>query len=373
MTKHPIAIFIPSVHGGGAERAMLIFAEELAKRSINVEVVVGSLEGAWRNMLPDSLSIVDLGATRMVKTVLPLRRYIVSRRPVALFSTISHANLGALIAKVISGVDMPVIVRQSNTPLSEYKESSGAKWVGRLIPYVYSWADAIIAVSDSVRDDLVTMKPHLASLIKVIPTPVLFSAIFDQAREVPDHPWFRDKKIPIIVSVGRLKPHKGMYDLVKAFSYVIKKKPARLVIVGEGDDRKRIEKFVATRGLAENVALVGFKSNPFSFMRHSDVFVLASHYEGLPNVLIQALALGVPVVATDSPGGVRELLKDGLLGHLVPVGQIKVMADAIITAFSRERNTAGSPEMLARYHVEDATDQYLSLLNSVMSSRAQAQ
>jgi glycosyltransferase involved in cell wall biosynthesis len=369
MSEQPVAIFIPSVHGGGAERAMLNFAEELLRRGICVELVLAKLEGAWKSMIPSKLPVVDLGVRRMAWAVFPLARYLRANRPKVLLSTISHANVAAVISKHISGCDIPVVIRQSNTARQEYKESLGAKLIGSMIPYIYSHADAIIAVSKSVEEDLIRIRPKLRSLITVIPTPALYPKIFEYADELPRHPWFQDKTVPIVVSVGRLRPHKGMYDLLRAFRSVRQSTVARLIIVGEGDDRRRLERFIDQNGLKDDVHLVGFTANPFSFMKHADVFVLASHYEGLPNVLIQALSLGVAVIATDSPGGVREVLANGRCGALVPVGEPDVLAQAIVSSLTGTERDCDHSDLLSRYDVQDATDRYVSLMKSAMNNR----
>lgn len=360
MSHKPIAIFIPSVHGGGAERAMLIFAEELLKLGFEVDLVVGSLDGAWRNSIPDNLSVVDLGAERMIRAIRPLRRYIRSRKPRVLFSTISHANVGALIAKLLSGTDVPVVVRQSNTPLSEHRGAFGTRSTGRLIPYIYPYAHAILAVSESVRDELIQMNPKMAPLIKVVPTPVLSPSVYERARVVPDHAWYKRKDKPIILSVGRLKPHKGMFELIEAFSSIKSEIDARLVILGEGDDRVRLERLIERLDLQADVALLGFNDNPFSFMKHSDLFVLASHFEGLPNVLVQALALDIPIIATDCPGGVSELLGHGKYGSLIPVGHAEMLAQGIIKELKNKQCAVREVPHLEKYDVHWATKQYMA-------------
>lgn len=360
MSDNLIAVFIPSVHGGGAERAMLIFAEELLRLGFEVELVVGSLDGAWRDAIPDNLAVVDLEAPRMIGAILPLRRYIRMRKPKALFSTISHANVGALIAAIFSGIGVPVVVRQSNTPLSE-RVGSFRNWcIGHLIPYLYPYAKVILAVSQSVRDELVEMNPKMAPRIKVVPTPVLSPSVYERAQVVPDHAWFQKKDKPIILSVGRLKPHKGMFELIEAFSILKNKMDARLVILGEGDDRSRLEDLIDRLGLGDDIALLGFMENPFSFMKHADLFVLASHFEGLPNVLIQALALGLPVVATDSPGGVSELLGNGRYGRLVPLHRVEMLAQSMMEELTEKESVVRESAYLEQYDVHWATKQYVA-------------
>jgi len=361
MSSHVLSLFIPSVHGGGAERAMLVFGEELVRRGFKVDLVVARFEGPHANRIPHGVRVVDLNCSRMLKAVPRLARYLTQVKPQALFATITHANIAAVCAARWARVTCPVIVRQSNAPRAEKKDSIGRYISGRIIPYAYPHASGIIAVSQGVRSELVELNKRLDRLTKVVPTPVLTEGLRSSGLEAPPHPWLKGDDIPVVLSVGRLEPHKGMLDLVRAFRQVRNVRRARLVILGAGSERAHLDSEVKRLGLAEDVSMPGFFANPFSFMNRATVFALASHYEGLPNVLIQALAFGTPVVATDCKSGPSEILENGRLGALVPVGDTNALATAILRSIDLPKQELARELVWQRYGAELATTQYLEL------------
>lgn len=340
---------------------MLVFGRELISRGYAVDLVLANLEGALRDIIPSKVRVVNLQSPRMMRAIPKLVRYLKEARPRALYSTITHANIAATCAARFARVKAPVVVRQSNTPLSETKDSFGRLIVSRLIPASYHCADAIIAVSEGVQEELVALNPRLQSRSHVLPTPVLTEEIIAQAQEDPQHAWLVDSSVPVVLSAARLKPHKGMCELIRAFKYVREQRPVRLIILGEGSDRPRLEREVARLGLQADVDLPGFRSNPFPFMQRAAVFVLASHYEGLPNVLVQAMSVGTPIVATDCRSGPAEILEHGKWGTLVPVGSEKALSDAISEALNRPRQDAARARAWERYGAQSATTQYLAV------------
>jgi len=356
-----ISLFLPSLNGGGAERAMLVFAQELTKMGLMVELVVASAEGALLGAIPDKIKLIDLKSSRMLKAIPRLSSYLQSSKTSAIFSTITHANIAATWAAWHARVTAKIVIRQSNAPLSETQDSFGRMLTSHLIPCSYRRADGIIAVSEGVREQLVCMNPVLGEKTHVLPTPVLTQELKEAAQEPVEHPWLEDKSIPLVVTAGRLKPHKGMLDLLQAFHQAQVKTPARLIILGDGPERKRLAVEISRLGLQENVCLAGFRHNPFPFMKHASVFVLASHYEGLPNVLIQALGLGTPVVATDCESGPAEILESGRWGELVPVGAIEALSKAIERALFLPRQPDAQKRAWERFGAEQAARAYLSV------------
>jgi len=181
------------------------------------------------------------------------------------------------------------------------------------------------------------------------------------ASMAPLHPWFQDTSHPIILGVGRLTIQKNFPDLVDAFALVRRKHAARLVIVGEGPERPTIQEHVRQHDLEDCVALPGFVENPYSCMARAAVFALSSRWEGLPTVLIESLAVGTPVVATDCPNGPREILKDGALGRLVPTCNVPALAEALDDSLTARRNPA--PAYALRPYMRDVVlDKYQELL-----------
>jgi glycosyltransferase involved in cell wall biosynthesis len=228
------------------------------------------------------------------------------------------------------------------------------------IPLSYRLADTIIAVSEGVREQLICISPSCERKTRVLPTPVLTDELRVLAEGQIDHPWFDDSSIPVVVSAGRLKPHKGMLDLIRAFRRVRDSTKTRLLILGEGPDRSRLESEIVRLDLKDEVSLPGFSPNPFPFMKRAAVFVLASHYEGLPNVLIQALGLGTPVVATDCKSGPAEILEGGRWGTLVSLGSVDGLADAIRESLTLPRPIEAQKNVWSRFGAEQAAQAYLA-------------
>jgi len=358
LDENKIAVFFPSFRGGGAERAMLTFASALTRRGFAVDVIVLDAHGPFEQEVTTGMRIVDLKRPRMLRAIPDLIQYLRVNRPAVLYATIGHTNIGALIANLLARTGSKIVVRESNTPISEQK--SRGRWVTfKMIPYFYPLAHRIIAVSELVAEQLRTVSPGLASLITVAPTPVVSPDFYRLSEEPYVLPW-NGEPVPLIVSAARLEPHKGFVSLVRAFAAVRKVRPAKLMILGDGSDRTRIVAEIERLGLENDVVLAGFVNNPFPIMKRAHVFVLASEYEGMPNVLIQAMALGAAIVATDSPGGNRELLRDGELGTLVPVGDDHALCDAIIQAIESKPPITTQALIGSRYGVEESTSAYLA-------------
>jgi glycosyltransferase involved in cell wall biosynthesis len=356
-----ITIFIPSLHGGGAERVMLTFATECAKMGHSVDLVLVKRKGALTEQVPRTIRVVDLGCARTVYALPKLITYLVQNRPRVLYSTILHANVLAALALQCAGTPTTLIMRESNSLLSEKRLSISRRATLKLLPYAYRRAHHIIAVSQGVKEELTSIEPRLTSAISVLPTPVISSQILTQGEEPIPHPWFAAGEPPVILAAGRLQPHKGFRVLLRAYAQLLHMQPARLMILGEGPEREPLERMARELGISELVSLPGFIRNPFPYMNQAGAFVLASEYEGLPNVLIQALAFGTPVVATDCIAGPSEILENGRWGELVPIGDEATMTSAMIRALATPKQPLAAKAMRLRYSVDAAVQQYLAL------------
>ena len=361
--RPPIALFVPSLHGGGAERVILNIACELANRSIPVHLVLVKAEGHYLDLVPKGVRLIDLNSHRTATSLLKLLRYLRGERPAALLSTLAHANVVALLAKLLIGGRLRVVARMENT-FSEMFDSGGFKQrqTLRLLKLLLPTADAIVAVSQGVADDLRGLFPTASQKVTMIYNPAVWPELADQAVAPVEHPWFNGEGVPIVLSAGRLTTVKDHATLMRAFSEVLRSRPARLVILGVGSERENLLKLAERLELSQQVDLPGFKINPFSFMSKSEVFVLSSRYEGFPNVLLQAMACGTPIVSTDCRSGPREILEDGKWGRLVPVGDWKNMADAILETMD---NPIPPDRLISRAQVFSAgaaIDRYLEVL-----------
>jgi glycosyltransferase involved in cell wall biosynthesis len=340
---------------------MLVFAREAVARGYRVDLVVNINSGSLSGLVPAGVRLVDLDRRRVSLALLRLVKYLRNNRPEVLFSTIMHANVTAAIAGRLARVGTPVIVRESNAPVSEPKHTFSRLLTYKMLPYTYTWARAIIAVSEGVASELRAVDQRLSTLIKVVGTPVISDEVLRLGEQQPGHPWFRAGEPPVILGAARLQAHKGFLTLIRAFAKFRRSHVARLMILGEGPERRTLESEVERLGLVSEVSLPGFFQNPFAYMKRARVFVLSSEYEGLPNVLIQAMAFGTPIVATDCNCGPAEILAGGAHGQLVPVGDIDRMAEALARALYLPRSDEARRSVLERYSAARVTTEYLRL------------
>jgi glycosyltransferase involved in cell wall biosynthesis len=230
-----------------------------------------------------------------------------------------------------------------------------------LMRFTYPWADQIVAVSQGVAEDLMRHIPLARERVATIYNPVVDERMRDLAQATPVHPWLCSGPVPVVLGVGRLIAQKDFATLIDAFAQLRRQRKLRLLILGEGELRASLLAQAAQLGVAEDVALPGFEANPFAAMRAASVFVLSSRFEGLPGVLIQAMACGARVVSTDCPSGPREVLEDGRWGALVPVGDARALAAAIAQTLDAPRPPKAR-ERAAAFTERQAIERYAQVL-----------
>lgn len=329
-TPPHLALYLPNLDGGGAERMMVALARGFAGTGAHVDLVLASAQGPFLSDVPPDVRTVDLASAGVFASLPKLARYLRRERPDALLATLNHASVVALLARRLSGVKTRVVSRESNMLFPGAVTTPKRKLLKRAVRHTYPWADAHIAVSQGVASDLqrfVTLDP---AKVFTIYNPVVTDALFEQALTEPGHPWLEPGEPPVILGVGRLAGQKDFPTLLRAFAEVRARRAARLIILGEGGLRPELEGLAAELGVAGEVAFPGFVENPFAYMARAGVYALSSRFEGLPGALIQALACGCPVVATDCPSGPNEILAGGRYGPLVPVGDASALALSIL-------------------------------------------
>ena len=360
-----IAFFLPLLTAGGAERVTLNLAQGITERGLRVDLVLAAAEGPFRDQVPPAVRLVDLRAGRVLRSLIPLSGYLRRERPRVLFSQMDHANLVALWAAKLARRATPVVVTVHNT-MSQATRQEGrlaeSLWPPLLRTF-YPWAASVVAVSRGAADDLARTAGLPRDRIEVVYNPVITPAMLALAGQAPDHPWFAPGQPPVIIGVGRLTRQKDFPSLIRAFAEVRRIRTARLIILGEGEDRTELETLVTELGLTDDVALPGFRENAMAYLAGSALFVLSSAWEGLPTVLIEALAAGTRVVSTDCPSGPREILQEGRLGALVPVGDATALAEAMIDALDRPGDPV-PPDALTPFTRDAAVDHYLSLIEN---------
>jgi len=381
---------------------MLQLAEGLISRGIDIDFVVGHAEGELLGEVPAQARIVPLtrapvswtrarvrvllaqpDAWRLMlrprhklKVVKPLLRwlpgmidYIGRARPDAMLAAEPRYNLLAIWAQRLSRTGSRILV--SERTIVSQQAKAGGPWgdpvLHPLFRGAYLNADAITTVSDGAADDLAAYADLPRDRITTIYNPVVGPDLDRRAREPLDHTWFASLEPPVILGAGRLHPVKDFATLIRAFAHVRAKRPARLIILGAESPTApeyaaELSTLSATLGIADDVLLPGFVPNPLPFMAGASVFALSSLYEGLPGVVIQALACGCPVVSTDCPGGLREILDQGRVGSLVPVGDDVAFARAIEDMLDNPPRAESLRARAEFFSLERGVDNYLRLL-----------
>jgi glycosyltransferase involved in cell wall biosynthesis len=340
-----ITLFLPSLDGGGAERVFVQLANEFAALGLRADLVLAAARGPYLSEVAAGVRIIDLGAQGVMRALPKLVRYLRAERPDVVLSALDHSNVIAILACRIARTGTRCVISMRSVPSAVYREEKLArKWVlPALMRRSYGRADRIIANSQGVASDLISNFQVPAEKVSIIYNPLDLELIRRLSRERVENPWLSSGSTPMILGVGRLDVLKDFPTLIRAFSIVRSQRDCRLVILGEGPDRRALESLVVELGLQKDVCLPGFVNNPFAWMRVATVMVCSSLTEGCPNALMQALACGTPVVSTDCAGGCSEILEGGRWGRLMPVRDPRAMAAAILaTMEGAERVYVGS-------------------------------
>jgi len=359
--KADVAIYLRLLYGGGAERVMVNLMHSFVEQGLKVDLVMNTVDGPYMNQVPPEVRIVDLKAPRMLSGFPKLASYLRKEKPTVLLSGLHYNNEIALWAKALALGSTKVIVTEHNTLSIHAQNRSTDSWSPLLAKFFYPWADGIVAVSQGVAKDLAGVTGLPIEDIKVIYNPIINSQMLANSEEPLDHPWFKPGEPPVILGVGRLEPQKDFPTLIQTFAKVREVRPAKLMILGSGRERERLNSLVQELGLMEDVCIVGFTKNPYPYIKHSAVYVLSSAWEGFGNVIVEALALGTPVVSTDCPSGPQEILAGGKYGELVSVGDTEAMAQAILKVLSGNYNSVES-NWLDQFKGKNSAQKYLELM-----------
>lgn len=359
-----LSFFIPDLTVGGAEQVTVNLVNGLSSRGYNVELLLSKFKGELQSNLQSQVKVRTLPPSRTpvvgVAAHLPaLATYLQRKRPVALFPHLAHPSIVCLAVNRLLDTDTLVIPTHHSafgiSPSTTVKD----RVVRRLVPHLYPSADRIITVSEGVADSIIERTSVSRADISVLYNPVDIAAVRRRAREPVNHEWIDDDGIKVILFVGRIAEQKDLKTWLRTFKRVHDQDPTtRAVIVGQGPRRQELQRESNRLGIADVVSMPGYVENPFGYMYRSEVFLLTSLYEGLPTVLIEALACGCPVVATDCPAGPGEVLVDGKYGHLVAPGDVAGLCEAVVDALEnpmpsdelQERSDDFAPErVLDRY------------------------
>jgi glycosyltransferase involved in cell wall biosynthesis len=361
-TSKRLAMFICSFNCGGAQRVILNLLRAGTEAGIPMDLLLGKAEGPLLPEVPSEVRIIDFNATKLQHAIPKMALYLRRERPHAVVSHMTHGNLAFLLARILAGTKTPLAVVEQN----QFSSSSAAKElrprVQRLSRWLYPWADHVVGVSDGVSRDVEQSLGLAPGRVRTVYNPVVDAHLLRCAEQRCSHPWFGNHDRPLLVTAGRLEPQKDHATLLRAFAIVRRTRPARLVIFGEGTMRGELESLRRQLGLEADVDLPGITANPYAAMRQASLFVLSSRFEGLPTVLIEALACGCPTVSTTCPSGPEEILADGQYGVLTPMEDPAALAAGILEGLDRSWDRETLRQRGAEFSVQASLEQYLALV-----------
>jgi len=359
-----LAVFASFSGSGGVERMLVSLIRGFVDLGQAVDLVLVRAKSPHLRRLPPEVRVVRLGTSHTFLASGALARYLRGQRPQALLAAKDRAGRAAVVARGLARTHTRLVLRLgTNLSAAMADRSPLERWL-RCWPIrlLYPPVDQIVAVSEGVAADTAAIAGIPPGRIRVIRNPVITPELEALARKPCDHPWLRPGEPPVIVGAGRMQRQKDFPTLIRAFAKLDRARARRLLILGDGGDRPKLERLIRDLGLEGDVDLPGFKANPFPFLARARLFVLSSLWEGSPNVLTEAMALGTPVVATDCPSGPRELLDNGRFGPLVAPAD----ADALAAAMAEILDHPQAPEILraavSEYRQEVSARRYLEAL-----------
>lgn len=365
-----VALFLQDLAGGGAERVMANLASGLAAEGHLVDLVLVRAEGPFMRTVQAPVRIVALNCGRVAKSIVPLRKYIDQQKPDAVISALVHVNVAAIIAAKMS-THRPVVLttEHNDVALDRANTPELAVRVAYLsMPLLYRWADGVFGVSEGVAASVASAARLPRTRVGVLHNPVLRDDLNSLASQPSGHEWLDTKSEPVFLAIGRLMTQKNFSLLLRAFAAVRTTRRCRLIVLGEGHLRESLEAQVEALGLGDSVQFPGFVANPYPWIRACDVFVQSSLWEGLPTVLIEALALDCRIVATDCRHGPSEILMGGLLGALVPVNDGPALAAAMVAALSAPRTDSNRLARAREFSLGPITASYVAAIRTALSA-----
>lgn len=394
--KTKIAILTNTLSGGGMERAIVNIANQLASEGYNVDLLLAKCKGILFDELSkdvrviclnemekfskfELLKIKGLGKLRFqlllwafigrvpkaLKCIKPIRDYISDVSPSLILSTPMTANIALIKATELSNIKPIIILREAST-LSEEKTHSNNGVFKKITEHVtecYSKANKVICVSKGVKKDLIDNYEVESNNCLVIRNPIDEELIVAKSKEIDGYFDKYDSKEPFILALGRLEEQKDFITLIKAFSKASNRINQNLLILGEGTQREKLESLVREYHLTDRVFMPGFVKNPYPYIANCDLFVLSSRWEGLANVLREAMVFEKKIVATDCPSGTKEILAPYNKGKIIPINDISAMSVSIVESINSVDDTVHVNE----FELSDVSLDYLSVIKERLS------
>ncbi len=355
-----VLFFIPSLKGGGAERVMVEILRSVDHERIEpVLILLEPYENSpFKEYLPPEIKVIVVDRSsdaplNKVRQYAGFIRTVFGEKPHLIMSMLTHCNIMAASLKLIYRIRVIICEHITVSEVIKTKEGGRMLWFStrHLIKIFYRFADKIVAVSEGIKANLVeefNIPPHKT---EVLYNPIDLGRISELSKVSVEHVFFKER-VPVLLSVGRLVPQKGFDILLKAFRKVLEEMDARLIILGGGQGKEPLLRLAGDLAITGKVSFAGFQENPYKFMSKADIFVLPSRYEGLPMVILEAMACGAPVVSSDCKSGPREILQDGRHGVLVPVEDVDALS-AAISRLLRDKTLRKSFSATAKERAKD--------------------
>ncbi|MCL2923556.1 MAG: glycosyltransferase [Trichodesmium sp. MAG_R04] len=360
------------------QKITLRLIQEIQKQvSINIILVLAEKKGEYLTKLPPEIEIIDLQVSydfrlkTIFKLFFPLVNCLNTYKPDVILSTLPCFNFLTIIAWLISGKKGHLVLGEHTLPLNRLLEVEGKSsgLIGKLVKFLsslfYPYADNVIGVSNGITKELQKTLRLPKQKLQTIYNPVVNNDLLEKSYQPINHPWFEKNQPPIFLAIGRLTQQKDYPTLLSAFAQVCQIKSVRLLIFGEGEKRSQLEGLIKQLNLENYIQMPGFTENPYAFLSQSSALILSSIWEVLPTVLIEALACGCPVIATDCNYGPREILADGLYGNLIPVGDVDALAETMLNNLEQKEDRQRLKNYAQKFNVEESVSKYMKVLQLV--------
>jgi glycosyltransferase involved in cell wall biosynthesis len=363
--RYQMLFLIPSMHGGGAERVFTSVMRHLDRSVFSITLaIIDMSDSAFLKDVPGDIDVIDLQSSRVLHALPKIIKLIWKMKPDAVFSTLGHLNVALAMIRPFLPNGIRYIARESNTVTCEVAGYSHTELWHWAYKKFYKRFDRVICQSHYMKNDLVDNFSFPEEKAVVINNPVDQKRIFNLALkgdEIPEH-----KGKVSMVAAGRLAPQKGFDILIKAVARC-NNPDIHISILGDGALKEDLQKLANTEGVSEQVSFLGFTDNPYQYFSEADVFVLSSRYEGLPNVVLEALALGTPVIALPSPGGTREIVESVEGCILARDVSVDALAEAMQEWLAGDRKKIPL-SVVGKYSVSRIMSQYETLLIDLLKS-----
>lgn len=347
-------------------------ASGLVRLGLRVDLLCPVNDLVYRERLDRGVRLIEAGATGLLRGLPTAISYLRRERPDIVLCGKTRAASSILLARRLSGVKFSFVMRHGTTVSAHFtRRARWKRWRAvRTLRLIHAGAAAVVANSQGVAEDMTRLTDFPRESIHLIRNPVITADLDVMADQALSHPWFAQGQPPVLLGIGRLCRAKGFDILLEAFAGLRVQRECRLMILGEGHLRSSLEAQAGRLGIADQVFFAGFDPNPYRYLSRARLFVLASRWEGSPNVLTEALALGTPVVATDCPSGPAEILDGGRIAPLVPVDDVPAMIDAMHAVLDAPGDAAARIAATAAYTVERCAQSYQRLFLGIVEQAA---